>query len=165
MSCADDLTLDDITESPQVLERVSAGGGAHTNLWGQIDRDKYVPSIHGLSKMKDQREKRELTHSVTGVNLDNPLSASNVIKEWEGRLDEENYVESGVDDDVRPPLFPTPAPKPGGVTELIKLAHPPYPIYTISSSSSALLTPPAPLPSSPPNDSQTIHKFNTLSRL
>jgi hypothetical protein len=40
MSCADDLTLDDITESPQVLERVSAGGGAHTNLWGQIDRDK-----------------------------------------------------------------------------------------------------------------------------
>ena len=44
MSCADDLTLDDITESPQVLEQVSAGGGAHTNLWGQIDRDKYVPS-------------------------------------------------------------------------------------------------------------------------
>ena len=52
MSCADDLTLDDITESPQVLERVSAGGGAHTNLWGQIDRDKYVPSIHGLSKTR-----------------------------------------------------------------------------------------------------------------
>jgi hypothetical protein len=47
-------------------------------------------------------------HSVTGLNLDNPLSASNVIKEWEGRLDEEEYVESGVDDDVRP-LLPPPA--------------------------------------------------------
>ena len=44
-----------------------------------------------------------LTYSVTGLNLDNPLSASNVIKEWEGRLDEEEYVESGVDDDVSPP--------------------------------------------------------------
>jgi hypothetical protein len=41
MSCADDLTLDDLTEaSGSVLERVSAGEGAHTNLWGQIDRDK-----------------------------------------------------------------------------------------------------------------------------
>ena len=50
-------------------------------------------------------ERREgLTHSVTGLNLDNPLSASNVIKEWEGRLDEEEYVESGVDDDVSLPL-------------------------------------------------------------
>jgi len=43
MSCADDLTLDDLNESStQVLERVSAGGGAHTNLWAQIDRDKCV---------------------------------------------------------------------------------------------------------------------------
>lgn len=165
MSCADDLTLDDITESPQVLERVSAGGGAHTNLWGQIDRDKYVSQMCGLSEMKDQREKRELTHSVTGLNLDNPLSASNVIKEWEGRLDEENYVESGVDDDVRRLLFPTPAPKPEGVTKLTKPANPPYPIYTISSSSSTVPTPSTSLSSTPPNDSQTLHKPNALSRL
>jgi hypothetical protein len=55
-----------------------------------------------------------LIHSVTGLNLDNPLSASNVIKEWEGRLDEEEYVESGVDDDVRP-LLPPPAPREEGV--------------------------------------------------
>jgi hypothetical protein len=51
------------------------------------------------------------------LNLDNPLSASNVIKEWEGRLDEEEYVESGVDDDVRPSLPPL-QPKPDEDTEL-----------------------------------------------
>jgi len=44
--------------------------------------------------------------SVTGLNLDTPSSASNVIKEWEGRLDEEEYVESGVDDDVSSYLRP-----------------------------------------------------------
>ena len=38
---------------------------------------------------------------MTGLNLDDPLSASKVIKEWEVRLDEAEYVESGVDDDVR----------------------------------------------------------------
>ena len=113
MSCADDLTLDDITESPQVLERISAGGGAHTNLWGQIDRDKQVlilnsgptrrTNSHGVEELGNER-REGLTHSVTGLNLDNPLSASNVIKEWEGRLDEEEYVESGVDDDVSLPL-------------------------------------------------------------
>jgi hypothetical protein len=44
----------------------------------------------------------ELMRSVTGLNLDEPQSASKVIKEWEGRLDEAEYVESGVDDDVSP---------------------------------------------------------------
>jgi hypothetical protein len=37
---------------------------------------------------------------VTGLNLDDPQSASRVIKTWEERLDEAEYVESGVDDDV-----------------------------------------------------------------
>jgi hypothetical protein len=41
MSCADDLTLDDLSvSSTSILERVSAGEGAHKNLWQQIDRDK-----------------------------------------------------------------------------------------------------------------------------
>lgn len=46
MSCADDLTVDDLTTSvsTSVLERVSAGEGSNSNLWGQIDRDKYVVS-------------------------------------------------------------------------------------------------------------------------
>lgn len=39
--------------------------------------------------------------SVTGLNLDDPLSAGKVIKTWDERLDESEYVESGVDDDVR----------------------------------------------------------------
>lgn len=42
MSCADDLTLDDLNESSStaILERVTAGEGSNQNLWGQIDRDK-----------------------------------------------------------------------------------------------------------------------------
>lgn len=42
MSCSDDLTTDDLNEnvSAHVLERVTAGEGSNTNLWGQIDRDK-----------------------------------------------------------------------------------------------------------------------------
>jgi hypothetical protein len=42
MSCSDDLTADDLTNSvaTQVLERVSAGEGSNANLWGHIDRDK-----------------------------------------------------------------------------------------------------------------------------
>ena len=44
MSCADDLTAEDLNESVStaVLERVSAGEGSNINLWGQIDRDKYA---------------------------------------------------------------------------------------------------------------------------
>lgn len=44
MSCADDLTVDDLNTSvtTEVLERVSAGEGSNTNLWGWIDRDKWV---------------------------------------------------------------------------------------------------------------------------
>jgi hypothetical protein len=44
MSCADDLTADDLSTSvaTAVLERVSAGEGSNTNLWAQIDRDKSV---------------------------------------------------------------------------------------------------------------------------
>ena len=38
--------------------------------------------------------------SVTGLNLDDPMSAGKVIKPWDDRLDEVEYVESGVDDDV-----------------------------------------------------------------
>jgi hypothetical protein len=42
MSCADDLTVDDLNNSvsTSVLERVSAGAGANANLWPQIDRDR-----------------------------------------------------------------------------------------------------------------------------
>ena len=39
--------------------------------------------------------------SVTGLNLDDSQSASKVIKPWDERLDEAEYIESGVDDDVR----------------------------------------------------------------
>ncbi|ALO60498.1 hypothetical protein CNBC1430 [Cryptococcus deneoformans B-3501A] len=79
MSCADDLTTDDLTGSvtTEVLERASAGEGATTNLWSHIDRD-----------------------NVTGLNLENPSSAPSVIKTWDDRLDQEQYVESGVDDDL-----------------------------------------------------------------
>ncbi len=44
MSCADDLTVDDLSTAvtTQVLERVTAGEGSNTNLWAQIDRDKSV---------------------------------------------------------------------------------------------------------------------------
>jgi hypothetical protein len=45
---------------------------------------------------------RSANDSVTGLNLDDPLSAGRVIKTWDERLDEEIYVESGVDDDVSP---------------------------------------------------------------
>ena len=38
--------------------------------------------------------------SVTGLNLVDPASAPKVIKTWDDRLDDELYVESGVDDDV-----------------------------------------------------------------
>jgi hypothetical protein len=38
--------------------------------------------------------------SVIGVNLVDPLSAPKVIKTWDERLDETQYVESGVDDEV-----------------------------------------------------------------
>jgi hypothetical protein len=42
MSCADDLTVEDLNNnvSTQVLERVSAGEGSNSNLWSWIDRDK-----------------------------------------------------------------------------------------------------------------------------
>lgn len=44
MSCADDLTADELTSNVDaaVLERVSAGEGSNQNLWGQIDRDGSV---------------------------------------------------------------------------------------------------------------------------
>lgn len=38
--------------------------------------------------------------SVTGLNLEDPSSAPFVIKTWDDRLDQEQFVESGVDDDV-----------------------------------------------------------------
>lgn len=38
--------------------------------------------------------------SVTGLNLDDPMSAGKVIKPWDDRLDELDYIESGVDDEV-----------------------------------------------------------------
>lgn len=49
MSCADDLTADDLNESvsTSVLERVTAGAGSNANLWSQIDRDKCVRSRFG----------------------------------------------------------------------------------------------------------------------
>lgn len=79
MSCADDLTVDDLTTSvtTDVLERVSAGEGANANLWAFIDRD-----------------------NVVGLNLVQPGDAPKVIKTWDERLDEEEFVESGVDDEV-----------------------------------------------------------------
>lgn len=42
MSCADDLTVDDLNGevTADVLERVSAGEASNSNLWGWIDRDK-----------------------------------------------------------------------------------------------------------------------------
>ncbi|RSH92635.1 hypothetical protein EHS25_008080 [Saitozyma podzolica] len=78
MSCSDDLTADDLTNSvaTQVLERVSAGEGSNANLWGHIDRD-----------------------NVVGLNLLDPGSAPKVIKTWDDRL-EESGVESGVDDEL-----------------------------------------------------------------
>ncbi|OCF56567.1 hypothetical protein L486_05417 [Kwoniella mangroviensis CBS 10435] len=79
MSCADDLTADDLTNNvtTEVLERVTGGEGSNTNLWGQIDKD-----------------------NVTGLNLEDVSSAPKVIKTWDERLDEELFVESGVDDDL-----------------------------------------------------------------
>lgn len=44
---------------------------------------------------------------MTGLNLDDPLSAGKVIKPWDDRLDEVDYVESGVDDEVSLTLYPT----------------------------------------------------------
>jgi len=78
MNCAEDLTADDLNGdvSSAVLERVSAGEGSNVNLWGQIDRD-----------------------NVTGLNLEDPLSAPKVIKTWDDRLTEEG-VESCVDDEL-----------------------------------------------------------------
>lgn len=43
--------------------------------------------------------------SVTGLNLDDPQSAGKVIKPWDDRLDEADYVESGVDDDVSRDIY------------------------------------------------------------
>ncbi|KAK4686377.1 hypothetical protein P7C73_g3744, partial [Tremellales sp. Uapishka_1] len=79
MSCSDDLTVDDLTTSvaTEVLERVSAGEGSNTNLWGHIDRD-----------------------NVTGVNLLDPASAPSIIKTWDDRLNDVYHVESGVDDEL-----------------------------------------------------------------
>ncbi|ODO11923.1 hypothetical protein I350_00707 [Cryptococcus amylolentus CBS 6273] len=79
MSCADDLTTEDLNGNvtAEVLERTSAGEGSTTNLWSHIDRD-----------------------NVTGLNLDDPLSAPKLIKPWDNRLDEEQIVESGVDDEL-----------------------------------------------------------------
>lgn len=37
---------------------------------------------------------------MTGLNLDDPMSAGKVIKPWDDRLDEMEFVESGVDDEV-----------------------------------------------------------------
>ncbi|ADV21333.1 hypothetical protein I315_01156 [Cryptococcus gattii Ru294] len=79
MNCADDLTTDDLSGNvtTEVLERASAGEGATVNLWSHIDRD-----------------------NVTGLNLENPSSAPFVIKTWDDRLDQDQFVESGVDDDL-----------------------------------------------------------------
>ncbi|GMK60000.1 hypothetical protein CspeluHIS016_0902170 [Cutaneotrichosporon spelunceum] len=79
MSCADDLTIDDLHSAvtTEVLERVSAGEGSNANLWGWIDRD-----------------------NVVGVNLVEPEAAPKVIKPWDERLDEEGFVQSGVDDEL-----------------------------------------------------------------
>ncbi|KAL1406170.1 hypothetical protein Q8F55_007857 [Vanrija albida] len=79
MSCADDLTVDDLTTAvtTDVLERVSAGEGANANLWAFIDRD-----------------------NVVGLNLLQPGDAPKVIKTWDDRLDEDEFVESGVDDEL-----------------------------------------------------------------
>lgn len=96
MSCADDLTLDDLNANvtSEVLERVSAGEGSNSNLWGSIDRDKYAAGLRA-----------PLTNSVNGVNLVDPESAPKVIKTWDDRLEEEQFVESGVDDEVGPPGY------------------------------------------------------------
>lgn len=42
MSCADDLTVDDLNNNvtTEVLERVTAGEGSNANLWAFIDKDK-----------------------------------------------------------------------------------------------------------------------------
>ena len=42
MSCADDLTVEDLNENvtTEVLERVTAGEGSNANLWNWIDKDK-----------------------------------------------------------------------------------------------------------------------------
>ncbi|KAL7423746.1 hypothetical protein Q5752_001328 [Cryptotrichosporon argae] len=79
MSCADDLTIDDLTTavSTSVLERVSAGEGSNANLWHMVDRN-----------------------NVEGLNLDTGGSAPGVIKTWDERLDEDVSVQSGVDDDL-----------------------------------------------------------------
>jgi len=94
MSCADDLTVDDLNNSvaTSVLERVSAGAGANANLWPQIDRDRYVSKqCMGAGRISDT--------SVVGVNLVEPESAPRVIKTWDDRLTE-GGVDSGVDDEV-----------------------------------------------------------------
>lgn len=98
MSCADDLTVDDLNTSvtTEVLERVSAGEGSNANLWGWIDRDKWV-TLHYLRCLLI----KAADTSVVGVNLVEPEGAPKVIKPWDDRLDEEEYVESGVDDEVR----------------------------------------------------------------
>ncbi|KAI9635043.1 galactose-binding domain-like protein [Dioszegia hungarica] len=78
MSCADDLTVEDLNNnvSTQVLERVSAGEGSNSNLWSWIDRD-----------------------NVEGVNLEVPGSAPLIVKTWDERLSDD-IVESGVDDEL-----------------------------------------------------------------
>ena len=44
MSCADDLTAEDLTTNvtTEVLERITAGEGSNTNLWPNINIAWYV---------------------------------------------------------------------------------------------------------------------------
>lgn len=147
MTCADDLTVDDLNGavSTSVLERVSAGAGSNSNLWPQIDRDKWASNLP--SRCVD------LTDSVTGVNLVDPASAPVVIKTWDDRLTETG-IESGVDDEAsHPPHFAT------FITHTLHTSishqsltrmdidgtdHITYPIYPIT---------PTPNPPSPPSTS------------
>lgn len=57
MTCADDLTIDDLNGnvSTSVLERVTAGAGSNTNLWPQIDRDKWAYTIYSVQKYADDQ--------------------------------------------------------------------------------------------------------------
>lgn len=78
MSCADDLTAEDLTTNvtTEVLERITAGEGSNTNLWPNIN-----------------------IACVEGVNLEVAGSAPTVIKEWDERLSDVQ-IESGVDDEL-----------------------------------------------------------------
>ncbi|RSH85794.1 uncharacterized protein EHS24_003974 [Apiotrichum porosum] len=120
MSCADDLTVDDLNNNvtTEVLERVSAGEGSNANLWGWIDRD-----------------------NVVGVNLVEAESGPKVIKVWDERLDEDTFIESGVDDELilhipfitsvrlRTLLLYLPSPshphRPGRLRVFVNLPNPP----------------------------------------